>query len=106
MDRRAGGGCGGGGVPVERGSGVVLGEIALERREGFLLGIGGGAGLRRTCCCCCCCWGGGVGLEGKDVIWSGKGLRLGRERVDAVDEGRLRSLRASRDPSKEGFWVV
>ncbi len=27
---------------------VGFGEIALESREGFLVGIGGGAGLRRT----------------------------------------------------------
>lgn len=33
---------GGGGVEVE-------GGIAFERSEGFLLGIGGGPGLRRTC---------------------------------------------------------
>lgn len=30
-------------------SGVDDGEIAFDSREGFLFGIGGGAGLRRTC---------------------------------------------------------
>jgi hypothetical protein len=71
--------------------------VVLERREGFLLGMGGGAGLRRT-----------RGplfwvVDEKVAGWAG---RLGRERVDALDAVRLRSSSASRPPSKFELWVA
>lgn len=70
--------------------------MGLERREGFLLGMGGGAGLRRTC--------GPLFWVLKEV--AGCAGLLGRERVDALDAVRLRSSSASRPPSKFDLWVA
>jgi hypothetical protein len=81
------------------GGGVALEPLALLNNEGFLLGIGGGAGLRRTCG-----WGllftGTAGPGSEDV--TGGRLRFGRmgsERVDAFDALRRRSVIGSRAPS-------
>jgi hypothetical protein len=75
----------------------MLCELFLESSAGFLVGMGGGAGLRRTWGppVPLCCWG--------EVKWPG---RVGRERVDALDADRLRSFSASRLPSKPGGCVA
>jgi hypothetical protein len=64
-----------------------------------LVGIGGGAGLRRTC---------GPFLDaGCEVLLlaGGGSGRVGRDRVDALDGARPRSVSASRLPSKFAVWA-
>jgi hypothetical protein len=72
--------------------GIVEAVLDLERRAGFLVGIGGGAGLRRT-------WG-------PVRIVGGLLGRVGRERVEAVEALRRRSSSASRLPSKFAVWAA
>lgn len=86
MDRLAGGGLG-----SSLYSGVTC-ELFFDSSEGFLVGIGGGAGLRRTCGPVLCA--GGCG--GWDEKFAG---RVGSERVDAAEGLRRRSSSASRLPS-------
>lgn len=74
--------------------------LVFESSEAFLFGIGGGAGLRRT-------WGCGllfIGIAGAPLREDGAGGRLrfgriGRERVEALEALRRRSLTGSRAPS-------
>lgn len=77
------------------------GELALPRSDGFLLGIGGGAALRRTCGLLF------IGITGPDRdddddVTGGKLRfgRIGRDRVDALEALRRRSLIGSRAPSR------
>lgn len=69
----------------------------LVRREAFLFGMGGGAGLRRTCGLLF------IGMAGPGrVDVTGGRLRfgnIGSERVDALEVLRRRSLTGSRAPS-------
>jgi hypothetical protein len=73
--------------------GIEEAVLDLERRAGFLLGIGGGAGLRRT-------WG------TVRIVAGGLLDRMGRERVEAVEPLRRRSSSASRLPSKFAVWAA
>lgn len=73
--------------------------FVFESSEGFLLGIGGGAGLRKTCGCGLLS-SGIAGLPGVEA--AGGRLRfgrMGRERVEALEALRRRSLMGSRAPS-------
>lgn len=68
--------------------------FVFESSEAFLLGIGGGAGLRSTC---------GEGLLFMGIEGAGARLRfgrMGRERVEALEALRRRSLMGSRAPSR------
>lgn len=94
IDRLAGGGLG---SSLYCACDGVVCELFFDSSEGFLVGIGGGAGLRRTCGPVR--WDGGGGGWYEELVTG----RVGRERVDAAEGVRRRSLSASRLPSN---WAV
>lgn len=97
---RLGSGSGSSRYRCGEGVGEAVPVFVLERSEGFLFGIGGGAGLRRTCGCGLLF----VGMVGpaRDDVTGGRARlgRMGRERVEALEALRRRSLMGSRAPSR------
>lgn len=72
------------------------GEVGFDMSDGFLLGIGGGPGLRKTCGLFDGSGGGGVEAVKLEARYGS----VGSERADALEMLRLTSMDVSRAPSE------